>query len=373
MLTSIIILTHNQLQYTQECIYSIRKYTVQQEYELIVVDNASTDGTVEWLQKQSDILLVKNAENMGFPKGCNQGIKKAKGENILLLNNDVVVTDRWLSNLIQCLNEEKDAAAVGPVTNSASYYSAIPTSYRDIQEMQEFASLYNQSDKNKWEERMKLIGFCMLIKKSVLDEIGLLDERFTPGNYEDDDLSLRIFEKGYKLYLCRDTFVHHYGSVSWREDSVKFSMTLNENNGKFCEKWGFYSEGLYIYYDLLEILDRCMPGKVNMLHVGAGCGATLLEMKSRYSTACLFGAEVNEKAAVLANRIAPTICSEYNKLHEVFGGEYFYFILLSHPIEPEQLSRVIQSISQILAPTGTLIMSKFNLANYIALQSLKKE
>ncbi len=232
MLTSIIILTHNQLKYTKECIESIRKYTDQQEYELIVVDNASNDGTVQWLQQQQDILMIENAENMGFPKGCNQGIRKAKGENILLLNNDVVVTKNWLKNLLTCLYAEKNTAAVGPVTNSASYYSAIPISYTNIQEMQEFASEFNQSNSEKWEERMKLIGFCMLIKKTVLDEIGLLDERFTPGNYEDDDISLRIYQKSYKLFLCRDTFIHHYGSASWKEDNINFSIVLNKNSKK---------------------------------------------------------------------------------------------------------------------------------------------
>ncbi|MGN4669798.1 glycosyltransferase [Bacillus cereus group sp. MYBK234-1] len=367
MLTSIIILTHNQLQYTKECIYSIRKYTVQENYELIVVDNASIDGTVEWLQMQPDIKLVKNEKNEGFPRGCNQGIREAQGENILLLNNDVVVTERWLTNLLKCLYAKENTAAVGPVTNNASYYSAIPTFYKDIQEMHEFARNYNQSDGAKWEERMKLIGFCILIKKIILDEIGLLDEQFTPGNYEDDDLSLRMFEKGYKLYLCRDTFIHHYGSVSWKTDTTNFSVILNENNKKFYRKWGFTSESLYIYYDLLDFADQYMEDKVNILHVGAGCGATLLEMKARYPTASIFGVERNQNAVVIANVIAPTYFIQYDKLHEVFHEKYFHIILLSQPIEQGQLKAVIQSISQVLAPNGTTIMSKINLNNYIAL------
>ncbi|MCI3150039.1 glycosyl transferase [Bacillus cereus] len=368
MLTSIIILTHNQLQYTKECIHSIRKYTVQEDYELIVVDNASIDGTVEWLEMQPDIKLVKNEENMGFPRGCNQGIRKAKGENILLLNNDVVVTEQWLTNLQRCLYAKENTAAVGPVTNNASYYSIIPTSYKDIQEMQEFARLYNQSDGTKWEERMKLIGFCILIKKTILDEIGLLDEQFTPGNYEDDDLSLRMFEKGYKLYLCRDTFIHHYGSVSWKADAINFSLTLDENNEKFYRKWGFTSESLYIHYELLEFADKCMEDQVNILHVGAGCGATLLEMKVRYPTASIFGVEGNQNAVAIANMIAPTYCIQYDQLHEIFHENFFHIILLSQSIEQGQLKAVIQSISQILVPNGTTIMSKINLDNYMALQ-----
>ncbi len=364
LLTSIIILTYNQLQFTKECIYSIRKFTSQENYELIVVDNASTDGTVEWLQVQPDILLVKNTKNEGFPRGCNQGIKKAKGENILLLNNDVVVTAHWLTNLLRCLYARKDTAAVGPVTNNASYYSTIPIHYSDLQEMQEFADLNNQSDEKKWEERLKLIGFCMLIKKIVLKEIGFLDERFTPGNYEDDDLSLRMCKEGYKLYLCKDTFIHHYGSVSWAEDVSNFSLVLNENDKKFYDKWGFSSTDLFIYYDLLEFADQYVQDKMNILHVGSGCGATLLEMKTRYPTAYVFGVESNQKAAAISKKVAPTSCIQYDKLHEIFQEKMFHVILLSHPIEKPQLNDVINSISQVLAPKGTLIMSRINLINY---------
>jgi len=181
-------------------------------------------------------------------------------------------------------------------------------------------------------------------------------------------LSLRMFEKGYKLYLCKDTFIHHYGSVSWKEDSVKFSVCLHANNIKLYEKWGFYGESLYIYYDLLAILERFAPDKVNILHIGAGCGATLLKMKGCYQAVSLFGAESNEKAAALANRVAPTTSAAYDKLHEVFTDEKFQYILLSHPIEPAKLPHVIQSMSQLLTPTGTFIMSKFNLENYYALK-----
>lgn len=92
-------------------------------------------------------------------------------------------------------------------------------------------------------------------------------------------------------------------------------------------------------------------------------------MKRRYPAVSTFGAEVNEKAAALANRVGPTTSSEYDKLHEVFKDEKFQYILLSHPIEPAQLPHVIQSISQLLTPTGTFIMTKFNLDNYNALKN----
>ncbi|PEA53179.1 glycosyl transferase [Bacillus pseudomycoides] len=363
MLTSIVMLTHNQLHYTKQCIDSIRKYTKKESYELIVIDNASTDGTIEWLQLQSDILLMKNTTNVGFPRGCNQGIEKAKGDNILLLNNDVVVTENWLTNLLACLYEQPDTAAVGPVTNSASYYSTIPVPYTNIEEMQKFAAMYNQSDATKWEERIKLIGFCMLIKRAVLNEIGLLDERFTPGNYEDDDLSLRMRQKGYKLYLCRDTFVHHYGSVSWKENIPQYSALLYANALKFQQKWGFPSSDLFIRFDLLQLSDMYYKEGMNILHIGAGCGATLLEMKWRYRNGNFFGVEEKKEAVNIAEYVAPTLHVKLNELEGKFSNEKFSIILLSCPVYREHMVAVIRGVSRLLHRDGFLIMS-FPNSNY---------
>lgn len=123
LVTSIVILTHNKLDYTKLCIESIRTYTKPDQYELIVVDNASTDGTVAWLRGQPDIKVVWNQHNEGFPRGCNQGIEISTGDNILLLNNDTVVTANWLEQLTTALYSSDEIGAVGPATNSAAYYS----------------------------------------------------------------------------------------------------------------------------------------------------------------------------------------------------------------------------------------------------------
>ena len=119
---SIIILTYNQLAFTKDCIESIRKYTKPGSYELIIVDNASTDGTREWLIEQqknnTDIQVVLNEENLGFPKGCNIGISQSqKKSDILLLNNDTIVTIHWLDNLVTCLESDETIGAVGAISN----------------------------------------------------------------------------------------------------------------------------------------------------------------------------------------------------------------------------------------------------------------
>ena len=120
---SIIILTWNQLALTKECLASIERHTPE-AHEIILVDNGSTDGTLPWLKEQvggrENYVLIANSENLGFSKGCNQGIEAARGTDILLLNNDTVVTPNWLDGLMECLHSAPDVGIVGPMTNSIS-------------------------------------------------------------------------------------------------------------------------------------------------------------------------------------------------------------------------------------------------------------
>ncbi|MEM5687388.1 hypothetical protein AAHB49_17780 [Bacillus cereus] len=93
-------------------------------------------------------------------------------------------------------------------------------------------------------------------KKEVIDKIGLLDERFSPGNFEDDDYSFRIRREGYKLILCKDTFIHHFGNTSFKEVAVNYNSLLEENSKKFEEKWGFNSSySTNIRTDIINLID----------------------------------------------------------------------------------------------------------------------
>ncbi|MBQ7499219.1 MAG: glycosyltransferase family 2 protein [Selenomonas sp.] len=243
-LTSIIILSYNTLEMTRMCLESIRAHTPE-AYELIVVDNASEDGSLEYLREQADVRLIENQENMGFPKGCNQGLEIAQGDSLLLLNSDTVVTENWLGNLKKGLYSEEKVGAVSCVANYVSNRQQIDVPYgMDMEAMQAFAAGFNHSDPAKWEERPHLVGFCYLFRREVYEAVGGLDERFTPGNFEDNDYSLRILEQGYKLLLLRDTFIHHWGSGSFkkveqesRENSQSYIALSMHNMQKFFEKW----------------------------------------------------------------------------------------------------------------------------------------
>ncbi|OPA75652.1 hypothetical protein BVG16_20155 [Paenibacillus selenitireducens] len=364
MITSIVIATFNKLEYTKACIESIRQYTAQDSYEIIVVDNKSTDGTANWLMQQNDIHVIFNDQNFGFPKACNQGIEVSNGDSILLLNNDTIVTLNWLDQMLLALYSAEHIGAVSTVTNNCSNYQEIPVPYNTIEEMQKFAGSYNRSNHEQWEDRGRLIGYNLLIKKHVLEEIGLLDEMFTPGNYEDDDLSLRIRLAGYRLLLCKDTFIHHFGSTSFRDNAEGYLKLMKINQQKFLGKWGFSPHLLSdINYYLVNQVQNPRDALIKVLVVGCGVGAYFIELRNRYPKAEFFGIEKNEKAAKVANLVASI------NVHEL--GEYsFDYIIINNIEERDNLKDELTYYSKCLSSTGKCILILPHLLHHSILHNL---
>ncbi len=238
-LTSIIIPTYNGLELLSNCVKSIREHThTDTPYEIIVVDNGSNDGTKEYCRRER-LILISLPENRGFPIACNKGLAVAAGEQLLLLNNDCRVAPHWLSQLLTALHSGEEIGAVGPVTNYASGEQQIEACLSGYDEWLDFACTFNATDVSKWIEVKRLIGFCLLFKRSLYERIGPLDETFSPGHYEDDDYCYRAVREGFRLLICKDTFIYHEGSASFRETEPQEWELLIENNRKrFMDKWG---------------------------------------------------------------------------------------------------------------------------------------
>jgi GT2 family glycosyltransferase len=236
-LTSIIILTHNGLSFTKECIASIFNHT-REDFELIIVDNKSTDGTVGYLKTLPKTTVIANRINRGFPGGCNQGLSVAKGENIVLLNNDTVVTAGWLNRLLWWMNQDESIGIVGPRSNYVVPQQSVhPVPYETMREMQLFAARRSKSHFRQGCEADYLSGLCMVLKKSLIEQIGGLDERFNPGYYEDTDFSVRARISGKKLWVANDVYIHHYGSSSFKTNPFQQRRAILESEKKFMEKW----------------------------------------------------------------------------------------------------------------------------------------
>jgi len=237
-LTSIVILTLNNLEYTKQCIESIRRYTPE-PYEIIVVDNGSKDGTIEYLESQPDIRLIKNPTNLGFALGNNIGMKEARGDYIVVLNNDTIVTQGWLTRLIACAESDPSNGIIGPRSNYVAGIQIVKdVSYgNDMNAMQEFARRWSLENSGKYEETIRVIGFCMLIKREVIEKIGGFDPLYESGNFEDDDFCIRAIRAGFKIKIAHDVFIHHYGSKTFASEKINYTESMLKNWERFKEKW----------------------------------------------------------------------------------------------------------------------------------------
>lgn len=365
MKTSIIILSYNNLNLTQNCIESIRKYTNKNNYELIVIDNNSDEETVEYLRNQDDLICIFNQENKGFAGGCNQGMKIASGDNVLLLNNDTIVTPNWLDNLLTALYSDDDIGAVGPITNYCSNYQQVSLPVNPQMDNDEFFKNFNKSDKNKWEERLRLIGFCLLIKKEVVQKIGYLDELFALGNYEDDDYCLRIRKIGYRLLLCKDTFIFHVGSASFSQLKLeKFNKVINENRQKFLNKWDIDPNLIMpIRTDLTSLVKDFNKEDLNLLYIGALACGTLLDIKNNLPNSNLFGIEKNEKLVINTKHFADIKIGDITKITE-FENDFFDYIIVDYKSLNNLDIQYLRLISNYINSNGIIFIILPNLPSY---------
>ncbi len=251
-LVSIIFLTFNALKYTKLAVQSVLEHT-QYPYELIIVDNHSTDGTRNYLLELSKqhphIKAIFNKKNKGFAAGNNQGVRKAKGKYVLVLNNDVLVADGWLSALVDALEKDPAIGMVGPITNHISGLQRVTgVPYNDVSGFPAFAAQVAKVNKNKITPRRRIAGFAMLMERHLYQDLKGFDESFGIGNYEDDDLCLRVREKGLAIMVHEGVYLHHFGSQTFKANKMDYSASLDEKGKRFKEKWPNIN-----YQELLEL------------------------------------------------------------------------------------------------------------------------
>ena len=240
-MTSIVMLTYNELDCTRECLESIERNTPE-PHEVILVDNGSTDGTLPFLRElcaaKSRYRLIENGSNLGFAAGCNIGMRQAKGGRILLLNNDVVVTRGWLAGMLECLGREPNSAIVGPMTNEIAGPQRVrETSYRNTEELEQFARCFRRENAGRRIPVDRVVGFAMLFSRELMESVGELDESFGTGNFEDDDYCLRAALAGFSCVIAGDVFIHHYGSRSFKANGIDYARAMAANRAVFDAKW----------------------------------------------------------------------------------------------------------------------------------------
>ncbi|MEX2121003.1 MAG: glycosyltransferase [Pirellulales bacterium] len=235
-LTSIVMVTRDALAYTRQCVESIRAYT-DEPYELIAVDNGSTDGTYEYLASLPGISLIGKGANEGFAAAANAGIEACQGEQVLLLNNDVLVTTGWLRRLLEALHSQPDVALVGPMTNCTAGAQRIEAPYLELDDLDDFAWTWAKRHDRARVDAPQLSAFCLLFRKELVTRIGLLDERYKDGLYADLDFCRRAHLAGLRAVIARDAYVHHFGHRSFMAARLDQDALAVAARRVFEEKW----------------------------------------------------------------------------------------------------------------------------------------
>lgn len=244
---SIVVVTYNNLELTKDCLTSMEKFNNYPNCEIIIVDNLSQkDKTreflVEYEKHHKNVKVILNDINGGFSYGNNIGIKEATGDYVILLNNDTFVTPDWIEHLIAHFDTDMSIGMVGPVTNNIGNEAKIDVDYKDTSEMIEFAKqLYEKNKGKQYLDIRVLAFFCVAIKRDVVEQVGLLDEVFGIGMFEDDDYCMRVKKEGYKLVCADDVFIHHHLGATFDKESQEWKQNLFQKNKAIYEsKWGMW-------------------------------------------------------------------------------------------------------------------------------------
>lgn len=247
---SVVVVTYNNLELTIACLRSLEENSEWPKLEVIVVDNASCDGTQDylatWAAEGERRKVVLNESNRGFAAANNQGLALASGDYLVLLNNDTVVTRGWLRGLVNHLRKDPDIGLVGPVTNNIGNEARIESEYGDMESMHAFARRHTSRHLGVVFPIATLAFFCVAMPRSTYLRVGALDEAFGKGFFEDDDYCRRVEQAGLRCVCAEDVFVHHRLSASFDALKAAEKRALFERNKAIYEhKWGEWRPHAY--------------------------------------------------------------------------------------------------------------------------------
>ena len=235
-MTSIVIPNLNGFPHVEGCLATLRSTTTAPT-ELILVDNGSTDGSLEWLRKQPDVRVLEMGRNLGAPAARNRGLAVASGERILFCDNDVLFTPRWHEILVGHLDAWPDIGMVGPVSDYVVDMQKAARPPREGESLDAYAAAVHLENQGKYSYTTQLILFFILAQREVIEQIGGIDEGFGRWGFEDNDWSLRATIAGYHLRVARDCFIRHLGSQTAVSAKIDYNRLLIENWGVFKRKW----------------------------------------------------------------------------------------------------------------------------------------
>jgi polysaccharide pyruvyl transferase CsaB len=242
-LVSIVIVTYGGLELTKACMESLLERETWPRLDVIVVDNASSDGTPEYLATVAAgdvrVRCVYNRENRGFAAANNQGIALSRGDVVVLLNNDTVVPPGLMGRLVGHLRRDASFGLLCPTTNFCGNEALVEPDYVAIAGLPSYAARRASEFRGRVFDLGVAAMYCVAARRRVLDEVGPLDEAYGIGMFEDDDFAVRMRAKGYRVACAEDAYVHHVGQGAFRKLSPEaYDLLWKKNRAYFEKKFG---------------------------------------------------------------------------------------------------------------------------------------
>jgi GT2 family glycosyltransferase len=270
---SIIIVNYNGRDYLKDCLNSLKKFPLpdlkEYDFDIVIIDNASTDGSVEMTEKFfPGMEVIKNSKNEGFAAANNIGIKKTFSEYILLLNSDCEVYRDSLLKLVDFMDKKKDAGVAGPkILNSDGSLQLSCRKFPSIIDAAMHSLIGGFKPDNPFSRRYQLAdickdetfvtdwvsGSCMIIRREALKSTGLMDEKYFMY-VEDTDLCYQMWQKNWKVYYYPESIILHHWGKSTKKGSLSSSIMMQKSAAYFFRKNNRRSSKILLYPLILVVL-----------------------------------------------------------------------------------------------------------------------
>lgn len=343
---SIIVVGYNRVDKTKRCVESILEYTKGIDYELVLVDSGSEDGTLEYYDSVSyhKKKVIHITKNLGAAFAYSSLSLNDLGRFICIVQNDLIVTPHWLDNLLACIKSDMRIGMVNPMSSNVSNRQCVEFSYESYEEMQEKAKQFNRPDRRKWEDRLRLVTLGTLYRKEVflaagwpIGDMGFFHDFF------DDDVSFTIRRLGYRLVLAGDTWICHDHDFQGGEDKdlAQYHRSLQNGRVNFYEKyygvdaWGDVDNSYIRYLDYIPLVQT--NDHIRILGIDVKCGTPILDVKNHLRKVELFHAELSAftqdpKYWLDLKTICEgtVICDREEFLADAFPAETFDYVIADY-------------------------------------------
>ncbi len=273
---SIIIPVYNALEEAMACIESLYSTPSLSAFEVIVVDNGSAPDVADWLareqQRRLNFHFLRFNEPLGFARANNEGARLARYDYLVLLNSDTIVGEGWLDRLAQALTDDPLLGIVSPVTNRCGHPRQRDPAARSLEASE--TRRYAQSIAGRgglWFEAQRLVFFCVMLRRTLWEQLAGLDEAFCTGNFEDDDFCLRTRIAGYRMAILPDAFVFHHERRSFESNRLNHGEWIAKNQKLFAERASRWSRTLRpasserVSLPLLSVIVPVLPHRIDGL------------------------------------------------------------------------------------------------------------